>query len=58
MTQKLKIQNPAESKQLRVVFTDTEAKRRKFVPGMGHYKDLDKGLNAQCKRPGDMPNRH
>lgn len=57
-TQKRRTQGPPKRDQLRVIFTDTEAKRRKYVPGMGHYKELDKGLNAISKRPGDMPNRH
>jgi len=57
-TQKRRTEGPPERRQLRVIFTDTEAKRRKFVPGLGHYKELDKGLNAICKRPFDQAKRH
>ena len=30
-------------------FTDNIAGRKKFIPGVGHYKDIDKALNKISK---------
>jgi len=39
---------------VREAFTDTCAKKKKFIPGMGHYKNEPAGHNVTSKSASTM----
>jgi len=45
-------------KEVREPFTDTIARRKKFIPGMGHYKNDFQGYDKRCSSQMVRRNPH
>jgi hypothetical protein len=49
MTRKKEFTTENKSTSSRTPFTDTYSKLFKYIPAMGHYKEIDKGLALRNK---------